>query len=405
MFFLLPWNTDAPIYHRPWGTIALIVLNVCVFACQLFDPTVAGRFELHYGDGFTPLQWVTSNFIHGGVIHLLGNMVFLWGFGLVVEGKLGWQRFIPVYLLIGAMECALEQLIFWNSSGTTLGSSSITFGLMAMCLVWAPRNELQVLYVIGFRGGLADLSIVIFAVLHLAMSLVWLAIDLMVWGQSSEWFHFFGAAIGGTLAVLMLKAKLVDCEGWDLFSVLSGNLPERTTKSMSWGFQEDLRRRKLQKKSGKGRRKQSTAEMAAVIDVAKPPRDIADPKRFEQLISNQKCVAAWHELQKIRSVQPVFQPTSQQLLELARGLRKMKEYESSVKVYEELLAKQPDFALGQIELAALLTLSQNRPAAARRCLQTIRPETLPPAQRKMFDDLCSHIQKLLDSGVVELDRR
>ncbi len=58
---------------------------------------------LTHGEGLHPVQWVTNNFLHGRIFHLVGNMIFLWGFGLVVEGKLGWWRFLLVYMGIGIL--------------------------------------------------------------------------------------------------------------------------------------------------------------------------------------------------------------------------------------------------------------------------------------------------------------
>jgi membrane associated rhomboid family serine protease len=103
---LLPWNTDAPIYHFPWATIGLIVVNTLVYFGTLESET-AEQWMLAYGQGLQPVQWITSNFMHAGLMHLAGNMIFLWGFGLVIEGKLGWWRFLIVYLGIGAIECAV----------------------------------------------------------------------------------------------------------------------------------------------------------------------------------------------------------------------------------------------------------------------------------------------------------
>lgn len=87
---LIPLRTDAPLYHGPWATIALIVINVVV---QIW--ATATRYEhvdpylVEYGV-INPLQWFTSIFLHLGWMHLIGNMVFLWVFGQVVEGKIGW---------------------------------------------------------------------------------------------------------------------------------------------------------------------------------------------------------------------------------------------------------------------------------------------------------------------------
>src|SRR6266566_4216395 len=92
---LIPYNTDAPIYHFPFVTVGLIVVNAAVLvACAKADDQVVEGWMLQFGQGLHPLQWISNNFMHAGVMHLIGNMFFLWGFGLVVEGKLGWWRFL-----------------------------------------------------------------------------------------------------------------------------------------------------------------------------------------------------------------------------------------------------------------------------------------------------------------------
>ena len=60
------------------------------------------RYSLTLGDGrLHPVQWVTHNFLHLDFFHVLGNMIFLWAFGIVVEGKLGPWKYLLTYLLIG----------------------------------------------------------------------------------------------------------------------------------------------------------------------------------------------------------------------------------------------------------------------------------------------------------------
>jgi membrane associated rhomboid family serine protease len=67
-----------------------------------------GTLLLQYGAGLKPWQWMTSIFMHAGIGHLLGNMIFLWAFGLIVEGKIGWLPFTLLYLAIGCGQSALE---------------------------------------------------------------------------------------------------------------------------------------------------------------------------------------------------------------------------------------------------------------------------------------------------------
>ena len=119
---VIPFKTDSAIDYRPWGTVLLIAANVSVayflgFPVEMVpdmwgelpeEPRV-NSWMLEYGE-FRPLTWLTSVFVHADYAHLIGNMIFLWIFGLVVEGYVGWTRFLPLYLAIGAGQCAIEQV-------------------------------------------------------------------------------------------------------------------------------------------------------------------------------------------------------------------------------------------------------------------------------------------------------
>ena len=78
---------------------------------------------LSFADGMHPEQWLLSIFMHAGWMHLIGNMIFLWVFGLVVEGKLGWWRFIPCYLAIGMGQMGIEQFAMLHYTGDRLARS------------------------------------------------------------------------------------------------------------------------------------------------------------------------------------------------------------------------------------------------------------------------------------------
>src|SRR5262245_31564630 len=106
---IIPLGSDAPLYHRPFATIALIAINVLVYLVLPKDAYEG--YVLVLGHGVHPVQWLTNNFLHTGVFHLAGNMIFLWTFGLVVEGKLGWWRFTLVYVLLGVLESGAMQML------------------------------------------------------------------------------------------------------------------------------------------------------------------------------------------------------------------------------------------------------------------------------------------------------
>ena len=108
----IPYGTDAPIYHWPFATGAMMLINIVVLCLQYANPEAQADYVLILGDGLHPVQWLTSMFMHGGVLHLLGNLIFLWAFGIVVEGKVGPIIFTLLYVGIGVFVTMFQQLMF-----------------------------------------------------------------------------------------------------------------------------------------------------------------------------------------------------------------------------------------------------------------------------------------------------
>lgn len=259
----IPYGTDAPIYHRPWGTVVLVAINVLVTVFAARDAVLASDLVLLVGGGLSPLQWITSNFVHEDVFHLVGNMVFLWVFGQIVEGKVGWKRYVPIYLLLGAAQCAIEQLLglVAGLEYSSYGASAIIFGLIAITLVWAPMNDIHIFYWISIRAGTVSLSARLVACIYLALEILG-----AVRGASADQpvtsaaLHLLGAALGFPLGVLFVKRKWVDCEGWDLFSIKDGRprpgaIPE--DRAMTTSELKSLER---------ARRESDQADAAALIE-------------------------------------------------------------------------------------------------------------------------------------------
>ncbi|MCA9228588.1 MAG: rhomboid family intramembrane serine protease [Planctomycetales bacterium] len=232
---LIPYGTDAPIYHLPFATGAMIALNVVAsFAVWVgtgglwYIDSPDGetlqwvkQLTLMYGHGLRPWQWVTSNFLHADILHLASNMFGLWGFGIVVEGKIGWKRFLMVYFGIGIAQGAVEQtMMLFASGGASLGASSIIYGLLAIAMVWAPRNEMQCAFVIYFRPIFFEAQLYTIACVLILMEIGTSLLAGLSWG--SQILHLMGAAAGFAVGFYMLKKKMVDCEGWDLLNVWAG---------------------------------------------------------------------------------------------------------------------------------------------------------------------------------------
>ncbi|MBM79091.1 MAG: hypothetical protein CMJ78_00675 [Planctomycetaceae bacterium] len=224
---LVPLSTDAPVYHFPWATIALIFANVVCFVL-----TGMGAFEnieiwqnwaLQFGEGLKPHQWLSMNFLHFGFMHLIANMIFLWCFGLVVEGKLGWWRFLLAYLGIGVLGGCLIQVVMLGYEGLSPGAggaSLVVYGLMAMSLVWAPKNEVSCLLVLWIRVFIIEITILKMGVFYIGIDVIFGLIKGFTVG--GELGHVIGPILGFALGTFMLRQDWVDCENWDLFAVLKG---------------------------------------------------------------------------------------------------------------------------------------------------------------------------------------
>ncbi len=385
----IPYSTDAPLYYRPIGTLSLIGLNCLIFAALISRPELHQSLSLPHGQGLTPIPWVTSNLIHMNAGHLIGNMIFLWCFGLIVEGKIGWARFAAVYFAIGAIQCFTEQILFWNSEGISCGASAVIFGLMAICLIWAPQSDLSVAYVFMFRPGVIEISILWFAALTLAKSGLMISMDT---SNLSELFHLMGAGVGLAIACYMIRTQKVDCEGWDLFTVLKKQTPVDKAQ-FSWQHRQDAARRKNTRTARRVQSKKSSSHNL----LTQPQTE----EKLHELASNGKAHAAFQLLQQILQKSPEQQVSPDTLHAIARGLRKRKEWDSSAECYRLLLKQVPMHPSGRLELAEIYAFLQHRPAAANRLLDQLPEEQLSKIELSRLKLVTEKISELLEDGVIE----
>src|SRR6266516_1117624 len=113
MFF--PLRDTQPSYSKPFVTTLLIVVNVLVFLFEFsLDDYSRNAFIANYGlvpDHFHVVNVLTSMFLHGGWMHILGNMWFLWIFGDNIEDILGHGKFILFYLVCGVAAGLAQVLV------------------------------------------------------------------------------------------------------------------------------------------------------------------------------------------------------------------------------------------------------------------------------------------------------
>ena len=428
---VIPTGTDAPIYHWPFATLGLIVLNV---ALLFLVPPVAGvvrfdendeviedaetvsnfeRYALAIGDGrLHPVQWVTHNFLHYNFLHLAGNMLFLWAFGIVVEGKLGPFKYLLAYLAIGTLHGALVQLLLRNSGldNNAAGASAVIYGLLAVCMVWAPRNELNCLLIIvaGFRTFVRELDLY-----YTTVALFYIGgqlFGLVFWGSVegrimvSEMGHLSGAFWGTVVGLVMLKAGLVDCEGWDVFSLWA----KRKALAKKWEERaRQLEQDKLVLRSSvKALVRAKSSRDDQEYDANQPSRQeraAAAVRRMQSLINERDVSGALAMYDKTKRT--LFDwPAQPDLYAMIKALHAQGAEVDSIRLMRDHCRSYPGAsAKMSVKLAQILLRDCQRPVAALRVLEEIPAGSLPADLEKARHRLVRQAEAMREEGVLELE--
>lgn len=221
--FFIPYGTrEATTKKRfPYVTALLVLINLAVFAVEvsiLFNLGDAGleAFFRQYAvvpndltDG-TPLEisLLTAMFIHGGLLHFAGNMVYLLPFGDNVEDRLGHIRYLLFYLACGLV-ATLIYTIFNSGSGTPLvGASGAIAGVLAGYLALHPRGIVKGFFFIVIVFFRVDLPAFIFIGYWFVMQLFSSVASLGAEAASDVGGVAFLAHVGGFLAGLVFAPLL-----------------------------------------------------------------------------------------------------------------------------------------------------------------------------------------------------
>jgi membrane associated rhomboid family serine protease len=151
---MFPLRDTQPSYTRPYVTMAIIALNVLVFLFEIsLDPWSRNAFVEAYGlvpDRFSWVNVVTSAFVHGGWMHMLGNMWFLWIFGDNVEDVLGHGKYILFYLGCAAAAALTQSWLTTDPRIPMVGASGAIAGVMGAYIVKFPHSRILSLVTVIF---------------------------------------------------------------------------------------------------------------------------------------------------------------------------------------------------------------------------------------------------------------
>ncbi len=220
---MIPLKDDNPVRIFPIVTIGLIAANTLIWLYQISLGPAQERFIFTYGaipneliSGIesTPafgipiqLTLITSMFLHGGLFHLGGNMLYLWIFGNNVEEAMGTFRFTLFYLICGVVAVYGNALVSPQSTVPMIGASGAISGVLGAYLLLHPHAKVLTLIPLGFYTGLVRVPAVVVLGFWIVVQLINGLFHLGQPGGGVAWFAHIGGFVAGLLLVVPFKRR------------------------------------------------------------------------------------------------------------------------------------------------------------------------------------------------------
>jgi membrane associated rhomboid family serine protease len=218
---MIPLRHTLPLKRTPVVNHGLVAANCVIFVAQLVMGPRAESFINTFGYiparlihpaayGYTWFEVVitlfTSLFLHGGFVHLAGNMIYLWTFGGPVEDVLGHHRYLVFFIVCGAVGSLTHTMLFPQSPVPSIGASGSIAGVLGAFLVLRPKARIVTLFPLVVYWAMAEVRAMLFLPVWFAMQFFNGALALAAAQKTSDvvgiawWAHvggfLFGALIG-----------------------------------------------------------------------------------------------------------------------------------------------------------------------------------------------------------------
>jgi len=236
---LFPLRDNIPTDRFPLFTVALIVANVLVYfffqhgtitfgspentdyLCNLYEFGTIPKeitdpdFDLQVQgcDTFNASPWLTlftSMFMHGGLLHLGGNMLFLWIFGNNVEDSMGPVKFLLFYVLGGLAADAGQILVSTSSQVPSIGASGAVAAVLGGYLLLFPRARVVTLVFIIFFFTILEIPAIFFLIIWIGQQLIFGYLDLVQpagEGGGVAYFAHIGGFVFGLAAIRLFASE------------------------------------------------------------------------------------------------------------------------------------------------------------------------------------------------------
>ena len=227
---MIPLKDDVPSVTIPYVTIGLIALNVLAFLYQTSIGTggerAAEAFVFEFGatpcriTGACPADFpspyvtiFTSMFLHGGFLHVGGNMLHLWIFGDNVEDTLGHARFTLLYFVAGVTAALTQIAINPKSAVPMIGASGAVSGVLGAYILLFPFAGVQMLIVFGFFARVTRWPALVVLGLWIVIQFFSgiLTFSSSAWGGGeaggTAWFAHIGGFLAGIVLLFLMRPQ------------------------------------------------------------------------------------------------------------------------------------------------------------------------------------------------------
>jgi membrane associated rhomboid family serine protease len=208
---MIPLKDENPTHSFPLFTIILIASNIFIFLYQVNLTAPSAIFESY---GLVPVHLLespvstyptiySSMFLHSGLGHLAGNMLYMWIFGNNIEDVLGKFRFIIFYLFCGTLAALCHISTDLHSEIPMVGASGAISGILGAYLILFPYAKVKTLIFLGF-------FITIIRIPAIVLLVIWMVIQVSSGIIASDggvaWFAHIGGFIAGMLFILPFRS-------------------------------------------------------------------------------------------------------------------------------------------------------------------------------------------------------
>lgn len=218
---MIPFKDNNPTERFPFVTIGLIAINIVVFLWQIVPPLGQKTIMLKYGavpadilsfekmsDFNSAITVFTSMFLHGSLLHIAGNMLYLWIFGNNIEDKIGHVKFLFFYLICGIAAAYAQAVMSSNSIIPMAGASGAVAGVLGAYVLLFPRAKVHTLIFFGFYIDVVKLPALIvigfWAIIQFINGIV--SQSFAVSGGVA-WFAHLGGFLAGLIVIKSLLPK------------------------------------------------------------------------------------------------------------------------------------------------------------------------------------------------------